>query len=215
MLKIGGITRCTSIDYPDELSAVIFCQGCPWHCIYCQNRHLISAEQNESAPEWEQIIGFLEKRRQLLGAVVFSGGEPTMQKDIVGAAAEIRSMGFRIGIHTAGPCPETVGAFLPYLDWIGMDIKAPFAEYPLITNVQDSGVPAAISADMIRKSGISHQFRTTVHPLLLEEDRLERIRQLVTKEWRSSLTEQRLNTFDLLTTKNTEGEKNGRNWIDG
>lgn len=191
MLKIGGLTPCTTIDYPGELAAVVFCQGCPWRCSYCHNQHLRETDDG-AAISWDSLIGFLEKRRGLLDAVVFSGGEPTMQPDIVEAVQAVKQMGFKVGLHTAGPYPRVLHELLPYLDWVGMDIKAPFEDYELITACPDSGKAAEMSAAMIRVSGIPHQFRTTVHPLLNEEQRMEHLRSMVSGEWGSSLTEQKM-----------------------
>ena len=198
MINIGGLTRCTGIDYPGDLSAVVFCQGCPWRII-----------------PWTELISFLARRKGLLDGVVFSGGEPTMQPGILEAVCTVKAMGFKVGIHTAGPYPEVLESLLPYLDWIGMDLKAPFEDYELITGIPDSGRAARISADMVINSGIAHQFRTTVHPLLNEEGRLERLRHMVETEWGNSLVEQRCNAIDTLVSKFTTGECNGRSWIDG
>ena len=39
----------------------------------------------------------LEKRRGLLDAVVFSGGEPTAQRALHAAIGAVRALGFRVG----------------------------------------------------------------------------------------------------------------------
>lgn len=50
VLQVGGITPFTTIDFPGRLAAVIFCQGCPWRCQYCHNRHLLPAGENGNIP---------------------------------------------------------------------------------------------------------------------------------------------------------------------
>lgn len=191
MLKIGGVTRCTTIDYPGELAAVLFCQGCPWRCSYCHNQHLQETDRTEDIG-WDSMLAFLEKRRGLLDAVVLSGGEPTMQPDIIEAVRTVKQMGFKAGLHTAGAYPAVLQALLPLLDWVGMDIKAPFEDYELITAIPGSGDAARLSAAMVRHSSIPHQFRTTVHPLLNEERRMDRLREQVVVEWGCSLIEQQM-----------------------
>ena len=168
MLKIGGLTPFTSIDYPDHLAAVLFCQGCTWRCGYCHNRHLLATGVS-GAITWEEVLAFLDRRRGLLDAVVFSGGEPTLQPWLRQAVREVRNMGFLVGLHTAGAFPERLKELLPYLDWVGMDIKAPFAEYELITGVPGSGREAEASARILHESGLPYEFRTTLHPLLTDE----------------------------------------------
>jgi len=185
MLEIGGLLPFTTVDYPGKLATVLFCQGCPWHCDYCHNRHLIPAMSGAAIP-WLEIVALLKSRCGLLDAAVFSGGEPTMQAGLPDAIRKIRGMGFKVGLHTAGPYPERLQECLPLLDWIGMDLKAPFDEYERITGVPGSGTAARQSANLVRQSGISHQFRTTLDPFLERNGRVEAMRQMV-KEWGEEL----------------------------
>ena len=83
-LRIGGLTPLSSVDYPDHLSAVLFCQGCPWRCRYCHNPHLLPP-RGRGEIEWRDALDFLERRRGLLDAVVFSGGEPTLHPGLADA----------------------------------------------------------------------------------------------------------------------------------
>jgi len=196
MLNIGGLTRCTNIDYPGELAAVIFCQGCPWRCAYCHNRHFLP-EQADTPIRWEEIISFLEHRRGLLDAVVFSGGEPTMQSSLVAAISDVKGLGFLIGLHTAGAFPEVIEQVLSLTDWVGMDIKAPFEEYERITGIPNSGETARRSAGLVRQSGVRHQFRTTLDPFLQKEWRIETIQQMVAA-WGEELVVQRMNYMPVI-----------------
>jgi pyruvate formate lyase activating enzyme len=191
VLNIGGLTPCTTIDYPDHLAAVVFCQGCPWRCGYCHNRALLDAT-TVGALSWPDLLSFLERRQGLLDAVVFSGGEPTLQEQLPAAVAAVRQRGFLVGLHTAGPYPERLALLLPHLDWVGMDLKAPFAEYDAVTGVAGSGEGARQSALLLRESGVSHQFRTTLDPFLLTNGRLAAMERMVAEEWGSRLVVQPL-----------------------
>src|SRR5680860_294847 len=170
-LQLGGITPLSTTDYPGKLSAVVFCQGCPWRCGYCHNPHLL-ARRGSDGVEWKSIIAFLDRRRGLLDAVVFSGGGPTLQTGIADAMREVKQMGFRVGLHTAGIYPRRLKALLPFADWVAMDIKAPFADYAAITGRRKSGKSAFESMQLILASGVDHEFRTTVHPALLPQNSL-------------------------------------------
>ncbi|MBI4189287.1 MAG: anaerobic ribonucleoside-triphosphate reductase activating protein [Betaproteobacteria bacterium] len=171
LLCIGGLTPLSLSDWPGQLAAVVFCQGCPWRCGYCHNPHLI-APRAATSFEWQDVLAFLERRRGLLDAVVFSGGEPLLQAGIAHALQEVRALGFRIGLHTAGAYPRRLAALLPSVDWVAMDIKAPFADYAATTGVADSGAPARESVRLILASGVRYEFRTTVHPDLLSATQL-------------------------------------------
>lgn len=192
MLKIGGVTPFTTIDYPGQLAAVLFCQGCPWRCSYCHNPHLLAPDSQGAVP-WQEVLEFLRRRRGLLDAVVFSGGEPTMQTALLEAVLAAKESGFKVGLHTAGPWPDRLLSCLPHLDWVGMDLKAPFEEYEAITGIPGSGEAARMSADLLRRSGIPHRFRVTLDPFLLENRRVEALQRMAGEEWGCRLTLQQLN----------------------
>lgn len=164
---IGGLTPLSTSDYPGHLSAVVFCQGCPWRCGYCQNAHLVESSASPNL-KWRTVLDFLERRIGLLDAVVFSGGEPTLQRTLPGAMKAVRAMGFRVGLHTSGAYPQRLASVLPLIDWIGLDIKAPFDAYESVTNAPGSGSRAKSSARLVMESGVDYEFRTTMHPTRLD-----------------------------------------------
>lgn len=165
-LVVGGLTPLTTIDLPGRLSAVVFCQGCPWRCGYCHNPELIP-RRHDTDLDWSQVMAFLGRRQGLLDAVVFSGGEPTLQRGLLGAVRAVKGQGFQVALHTAGPYPQRLARVLPWLDWVGLDIKAPFERYERITGVPGSGRRARESARMVLESGVPCEFRTTVDEALL------------------------------------------------
>ena len=183
-LRIGGLTPLTSVDYPGELAAVVYCQGCPWRCPYCHNGHLLD-ENDEigdagDAPgqlDWSDVMKRLESRRGLLDAVVFSGGEPTAQRALAGAMAEVRALGFKVGLHTGGAYPERLQRLLPHLDWVGLDIKALPEDYPHVTSVPGSGERAWQSLELLLAAGVALEVRTTPMPGLDSDGYLQRLMQ--------------------------------------
>lgn len=170
-LEVGGLTALSTSDYPGMLAAVVFCQGCPWRCGYCQNPHLLTRHSAHPLL-WGEVRGFLRRRHGLLDAVVFSGGEPTLQRGLLAAVKEVKEMGFKVGLHTGGAYPYRLAKLLPYLDWVGMDIKTRFAEYDRVTLAPGSGVRAKKSVQLLLESGVDHEFRTTIHPLLISRQQL-------------------------------------------
>lgn len=171
---VGGLQRLSACDWPGELVATIFLQGCPWNCPYCHNPHLI-AVKGDRMLDWGGVLGFLAARRGLLDGVVFSGGEPTLQRGLPEAMRAVRDLGFRVGVHTAGPYPDRLAAVLPLCDWVGFDVKAPFSEYRRVTGVAGSGKRARRSLVCLLESGVAHQVRTTVDPFLLNEADIARM----------------------------------------
>ena len=162
-LRVGGLTPCSATDWPGQLSAVVFCQGCPWRCAYCHNPYLLPS-RGASELAWCDVLAFLRRRVGLLDAVVFSGGEPLAQAALPDAVRSVKELGFRVGLHTGGAYPSRLSYLLPFLDWVGLDFKAPIADYPAITGAPGSGQKALASARVLIRSGVQHEFRTTVHP---------------------------------------------------
>ncbi len=173
-IVVGGLTPLTTIDYPGELAAVIFMQGCPWKCGYCQNTDLLPAKSVTTIP-WSDVLTLLHKRKGLLDAVVFSGGEPTLQSGLELAMQQVKAMGFKIGLHTAGIYPERLQKLLPLIDWVGLDVKSATADYDKITGVKGSGEKAWKSASVVIDSGVAYEFRTTVHPDMLDKRQLSEL----------------------------------------
>lgn len=177
-LRVGGLSRLSSIDWPGQLVATVFAQGCPWDCDYCHNPHLLSAAAPANGPDliaWQAVAAFLKSRVGLLDGVVFSGGEPLAQRALPAAIAEVRSLGLPVALHTGGAVPARFAEVLPSLAWVGFDIKAPRADYEHITRVVGSGERAFESLRLLVASGVAFEVRTTMHPDLLGEAELLRL----------------------------------------
>ena len=170
-LRIGGLQPFTTIDYPGALAAVVFVQGCPWRCPYCHNPHLQPAAGPESRG-FASTLAWLDGRRGLLDAVVFSGGEPTAQAALGPAMREVARLGFEVGLHTGGAYPRRLDEVLGDVDWIGLDVKASPRGYERVTGVAGSGEAARTSVRHVVASGVDHEIRTTVHPALSPDDAL-------------------------------------------
>lgn len=183
-LRVAAITPFTTIDFPGRLSAVVFVQGCPWRCMYCHNDWMQSRAE-APASSWGQVMKLLERRCGLLDGVVFSGGEPTIDRALPAAIKTVKDMGFQVGVHTGGAYPERLGESLPYVDWVGLDVKAvPTAPdaYDRVTGVPGSCANFLLSYRMIREAGVAMECRTTAHPAWLSEDRLLALAQWLRAE---------------------------------
>ena len=166
-LLIGGITPFSTVDWPGKLACVAFLAGCPWRCPYCQNHALQTFDA--AAQDEADLLAFLQKRRGLLDAVVFSGGEPLLQPRTAHVARVVRDMGFEVGLHTCGAFPDLLRQMLPDLCWVGIDVKAPWEKYDSITrsHMRDTGRLVQESLGVLLDAGIPVEARTTWHPDLL------------------------------------------------
>lgn len=168
MLRIGGIEPFSTVDWPGKLVCVVFLAGCPWRCPYCQNHVLqdvCAGALDESA-----LFSLLDHRKGLLDGVVFSGGEPLAQAEVIDVARRVRELGFCVGLHSCGAFPERLRKMLPYVDWVGLDVKAPWDAYDAITKRAETGAPARESLEVVLAAGVDLEVRTTWHPDLLGVD---------------------------------------------
>lgn len=175
-LRVGGLEPLTTVEWEGRLSAVVFLQGCPWKCRYCHNAELTPLTAPGMTP-WAHTLEQIQARRGFIDAVIFSGGEPTLQSDLPAAICQIADMGFEVALETNGFAPERLRSALDTgkLDFVAMDIKAPFDDYALISQVPSSGDGPRRSVALILESGIQYEFRTTYHPALLTHDHLRTI----------------------------------------
>ena len=163
-MKIAAIQGSSTIDYPDQISCVLFTQGCPYDCFYCHNRSLISPLGGGD----EDLFAFLAKRRGLLDAVVISGGEPTMQSDLVETVKTIKQKGFLVKLDTNGCNPAVVNSLVEMnlLDYLALDVKATVKEYPHVCGPAARWEPVSKTLNLLRQSTIAWEVRTTVYPTL-------------------------------------------------
>ncbi len=183
-MNVGGLLPFTMIDFPGKLSAVVFTQGCPLRCPYCHNPELQTPAVQTNV-SWADVIELLKKRQKLLDGVVFSGGEPLLQPDLKEAVETVRQMGFAVALHTSGAYPDRLAEVLPMVDWIGLDIKAPFDKYVPASGTAatfEMGKKAEQALDMILAAGIPFEVRTTTDPRVVSKDDVMQIAQNLSKK---------------------------------
>ena len=162
-VQIGGLVSFTTIDYPGKLAAVLFLVGCPLHCEYCSNRHLIPTGDGEYDPE--KVFDWLKSRVGKLEAVVFSGGEALLQDAaLYEYVRRVRDLGFSIGLHTNGFYPDRLAKMADLIDWVGMDYKATKTNYEKLTGVNIAYDQMIKSLDVWLKTGKPCEVRVTCDP---------------------------------------------------
>lgn len=163
-MLIGGFQKCSMIDYPDKLSAIVFSLGCNFRCPYCHNPELVLPEKFLPVIDENTILDFLKTRIGKLDGVVLTGGEPCLQKDLIEFAKKIKDLGFAIKLDTNGTYPATIEKFIKnnIADYFAMDIKTTPAKYQTFfsNNINFNDILSSI--DLIMNSDKDYEFRTTV-----------------------------------------------------
>ena len=120
---IGGIQKTSLLDYPDKISAIVFTQGCNFNCGYCHNPDLLNLKKDIYSTD--VFFEFLDKRKGKLDGVVITGGEATLQPDLIPFIKEVKAKGFAVKLDTNGYRPDVLKEAIKYVDYVAMDIKAP------------------------------------------------------------------------------------------
>ena len=176
-MKIGGLQKFSMIDYPDKIACIVFTQGCNFRCPYCHNPELVKPEMFGENLNEEEFFDFLNERKGKLDAVVITGGEPTIQYDLIEFIKKIRDLGFLIKLDTNGTNPEMLKEIIDQklVNYIAMDIKAPIHKYESVSGAKIDSKKIKQSIKLIKESGIDYEFRTTVVKNMLSPDDLEQI----------------------------------------
>ena len=183
-MQIGGLQKFSLIDYPGLISAVIFAQGCNFRCPYCHNPELVLPDRFEAPMDMEDVLAFLDSRKGKIEGVVVTGGEPTLQQDLVHCLKRVKERSFKVKLDTNGSKPDMIKHALDnhLLDFIAMDIKAPLDIYSVLSGVEVNIQDIQKSIDYILRSGIDHLFRTTVVPSFFTNQMADQI-----KSWMADL----------------------------
>ena len=169
-MLIAGFRKTSFLDYPGQPCAVVFTPYCNMNCTYCHNADILRGGV-PLVPEAE-VFAFLEKRMGTLPAVTVSGGEPTLQQDLVPFLQWLREHGYRIKLDTNGLKPAVLQQVLlrGLVDYVAMDIKASPEKYDAVARVSCDLAAIRRSICLLQNSGLPHEFRTTFAPELTTED---------------------------------------------
>jgi pyruvate formate lyase activating enzyme len=183
---VGGLQRWTSIDFPAGLAAVVFLQGCPWRCSYCQNpgcwmRRPAATGVVEDAAFLRDAPRPARWRRLLRRRATAAAALPA-------AMAEVRALGLRGRASIPAACTRSGCArCCPLVDWIGLDVKAPWHRLDALTASRDSASRVLDSLLQVLVSRVAHECRTTWSPELFPLEELhtltEELSTLGVKRW--------------------------------
>ncbi|MDR3037866.1 MAG: anaerobic ribonucleoside-triphosphate reductase activating protein [Candidatus Adiutrix sp.] len=160
-MRLGGLTKSTTLDFPGLVGAVLFTQGCNFTCPYCHNPQL-SRLFGEPLAE-EEALAFLRRRRPLLKGVVISGGEPTRQPDLPEFCKKLQGLGYAVKLDTNGSAPEVVSGLIErrLINYLALDLKADPRRYPPEIARSSPGEAVVDTIAVLKRTGLPHEFRVT------------------------------------------------------
>jgi len=182
-MHIGGFQKNSLIDFPGTIACIVFTQGCNFICPYCHNPDLVVSPSKKAGNLYDEnkIFQFLEKRKGFLEGVVITGGEPTLQTDLLLFCEKIKQMGYKVKLDSNGTRPETVAGLLnnQLVDFISMDIKTSLENYHLV-------IPGKFDTDKIKESiqlliekAPAYEFRTTCSRPFVNQEIMRDIGEMI------------------------------------
>ncbi|MDD5072112.1 MAG: anaerobic ribonucleoside-triphosphate reductase activating protein [Patescibacteria group bacterium] len=194
-MMIGGLQKFSLLDYPGKIAAIIFTQGCNFRCHFCYNPMLVrpdragklknslleKQQEDHSLIKEDDLFVFLDKRKNKLEAIVITGGEPTLHKDLPEFIEKIKKMGYLVKLDTNGTNPEMLNELIRggLINYIAMDIKAPRDKYKKVVGVPVDFKKIEKSVKIIKEGGLPHEFRTTAVPGLLNREDIVKIGEII------------------------------------
>lgn len=163
-MKVAGYEKISLQDYPNHISCIIFTQGCNLKCPFCQNSTLIPFENNDLVDE-NEILEYLELRKNILNGVTISGGEPTLQQDLKKFIQKVKKIGLDVKLDTNGTNYNLLKNLIEekLVNYVAMDIKNSLKKYDEtsgITKINTENILKSI--DLLKQNKIDYEFRTTI-----------------------------------------------------
>jgi pyruvate formate lyase activating enzyme len=171
-MKILGFQKQSLIEYPGKISAAVFLGGCNLLCPFCHVSHLVLPEEIEKQKEISQreIFPFLKERRNFLEAVAITGGEPTINKDLLDFIKKIKELGYLVELETNGTNPEMLKYLIDekLVDYGAIDIKHrldDFKKYKeitrgILTNEMFKNIKKSVR--ILISGKVDYELRTTI-----------------------------------------------------
>jgi len=176
LMKFSGIQKTSLIDFPDRIATVLFTPGCNLRCPFCHNWRIVLDPKPPFLNE-ETVIRILEKRKKYVDAVVVTGGEPTMHKEIPGFLEKLKEKGFAVKLDTNGFFPQVLKECLPYMDYVALDVKTSLEKYGLLGAKDTAGFLRTV--EILKNGKVDYEFRATVVPGFVDEEDVTKMGDIV------------------------------------
>ncbi|MCL2288685.1 MAG: anaerobic ribonucleoside-triphosphate reductase activating protein [Candidatus Bathyarchaeota archaeon] len=174
-MEFSGLQKTSLLDYPDKVASVLFTPGCNLHCAYCHNWEIATNPQPPFLQE-ATVLEILERRKKYIDAIVITGGEPCIHKELPKFLVKLKGQGFFVKIDTNGFYPEVLEECLNHVDYIALDIKTCLEKYSQLGGQDTSNLQKSI--ELLKMGKTPYEFRTTIVPEIVTLQDIEQIGKL-------------------------------------
>lgn len=177
-MKISGLQKVSLVDYDGQIATTIFTSGCNFACPFCHNSGLVKGTEPEIPTN--EILEYLNKRKNVLTAVCISGGEPTLHRDLPDFIAKIKELGYLVKLDTNGTNLDMLKFLVEnkLIDYVAMDIKNSLDNYSKTIGI-DNKTNIKETIDYLMNCGIDYEFRTTIIKNYHTENDIQKIAQTI------------------------------------
>ncbi len=175
-MKFSGLQKVSLIDYPNKVASVLFTPGCNLRCGFCHNWR-IAVDPKPPFLQEAVALRILENRKKYVDAVVVTGGEPCMHKELPRFLEKLKQRGFQVKLDTNGCYPEVLEECLAHVDYVALDVKTSLEKYKLLGAKDTTGLLRTV--ETLKTGKVAYEFRTTVVPELITAEDMTRICELV------------------------------------
>ena len=175
-MKFSGLQKTSLVDFPNRVASVLFTPGCNLRCPYCHNWRIVVDPKPPFLNE-ENALNMLETRKKYVDAVVITGGEPTLHKELPKFLKKLKEKGFAVKLDTNGFFPQVLEECLPYVDYVAVDVKTALEKYGRLG--ARSTADFLQTLEMLKMGKVEYEFRTTVVPGFVDIEDITRIGELV------------------------------------
>jgi pyruvate formate lyase activating enzyme len=175
-MKFCGIQKTSLLDFPNRVASVLFTPGCNLRCPFCHNWRIVTDPKPPFLNE-EAAFKILLDRKKYVEAVVITGGEPTIHKELPKFLKKLKENGFAVKLDTNGLNPQVLEECLPYVDFVALDVKTSPEKYARLGAKDTTELVRTI--EMLKTGKVAYEFRTTVVPGFVDAEDVVRIGELV------------------------------------
>ena len=191
-MQIYGLMKTTLLDYPGKVASTIFLGGCNFRCPFCHNMDLITGLKEIDPIPLQDVIKHLNLRQGVIDGVCITGGEPTLQPDLIDLIKTIKDIGLLVKLDSNGSKTAVLEELLSknLVDYIAIDAKSSFTKYPLVSGLDQTSQDDVYIKDILNnvqntiillknQNSVPYEFRTTIIREYHDKEEIERIGEML------------------------------------
>lgn len=180
-MKVKGFQGTSLLDFPGRIASLVFFGGCNLTCPFCHNPTLVLEPDRYPDYPLAALLEELQERRAFIDGVVVSGGEPTLDPDLLPFLERVKGLGLEVKLDTNGLAPAVLERAMAagLVDFVALDVKTAPGRYGELHSAPVNAAALERSARLLIAGAGEYEFRTTCVPGLVEAADIRAIGEMV------------------------------------